>query len=144
MPLLLVMVCLIGALVGSAMTFAVLQRSYSISNIARIKAIGVEVYVDPELIVRLTEINWGSVEPGETKTYSAYVRNAGNTPIILSLNTTSWLPLEASSMIRVYWNYSGEIVHAWQAVMVEFELRVDPSIIGVDAFSFTIVITGSG
>lgn len=133
-----------GILVGSAVTYAIIQRTYSISNVARIKAIGVEVYVDQELTVRLTEINWGSVEPGETKTFSAYLRNAGNTPIILSLDTTSWGPINASSEIHVSWNYSGRTVYAWQTVAVEFELHVDPSITGVDAFSFTIVITGSG
>jgi hypothetical protein len=142
--LLLVTACLIDALVGSAVTFAVMQRSYSISNFAKVKAVGVEVYVDPELAVRLTEINWGSVEPGESKTFTAYIQNAGNSPITLSLDTESWVPGNASSMIQVSWNYSGKLVDAWQAVMIEFELHVDFAVSGIDTFSFTMVITGSG
>jgi len=142
--LLLVTACLIGALVGSAVTFAVMHGSYSISNVAQVKAVGVEVYVNPELTVRLTEINWGSVEPGESKTFNAYIRNGGNSPMTLSLNTENWVPANASSMIQVIWDYSGGTVDAWQVVMVEFELRVDPSVIGIDTFSFTMVITGSG
>jgi hypothetical protein len=142
--LLLVTACLIGTLVGSAVTFAVMQRSFSINNLAQVKSVGVEVYVDSELTVRLTEINWGSVEPNESKTFTAYIRNAGNTPLTLSLNTESWVPANASSMIQVSWDYLGGTVEAWQAVMVTFELRVDPAVTGVDTFSFTMVITGSG
>jgi hypothetical protein len=47
-------------------------------------------------------------------------------------------------MIQVSWDYSGGTVDAWQAVMVEFELRVDFAVSGIDTFSFTMVITGSG
>ena len=142
--LLLLTACLIGALVGSAVTFAVMQRAYSISNFAQVKAVGVEVYVDPELTVRLTEINWGSVEPGESKMFTAYIQNAGNSPITLSLDTESWVPPNASLMIQVSWNHSGRTVDAWQSVMVEFELHVDFAVSGIDTFSFTMVITGSG
>src|SRR5690606_11242755 len=104
--MLVVTACLISALVGSAVTFAVMQRSYSISNVAQVKAVGVEIYVDPELTVRLTEINWGSVEPGESKTFTAYLRNSGNSPITLSLTTENWAPANASSVIQVFWDYS--------------------------------------
>jgi hypothetical protein len=121
-----------------------MQRSYSISNFAKVKAVGVEVYVDPELTVRLTEINWGSVEPGESKTFTAYIQNDGNSPITLSLDTESWVPAIASSMIQVSWDYLGGTVDAWQAVMIEFELHVDFAVSGIDTFSFTMVITGSG
>jgi hypothetical protein len=142
--LLLVTACLIGALVGSAVTFAVMQRAYSISNFAQVKAVGVEVYVDPELTEHLTEINWGSVEPGESKTFNAYICNAGNSPITLSLDTENWVPTNTSSMIKVSWDYPGGTVDARQAVMVEFELHVDFAVSGIDTFSFTMVITGSG
>jgi hypothetical protein len=142
--MLVVTACLISALVSSAVTFAVMQRSYSISNVAQVKAVGVEVYVNPELTVRLSEINWGSVEPGESKTFTAYLRNSGNSPLTLSLETDNWVPANASSVIHVFWDYSGGAVDAWQAVKVEFELRVAPSVTGIDTFSFTMVITGSG
>jgi hypothetical protein len=142
--LLLVTACLIGALVSFAVTFALMQRSYSINNLAQVKSVGVEVYADSELTVRLTEINWGSVEPDESKTFTAYIRNAGNTPLTLSLNTENWVPANASSVIHVSWDYSSGTVEAWQAVMVTFELRVDPAVTGIDTFSFTMMITGSG
>ncbi len=116
LTMLLVAACLFGAQAGSAVTFAVMQRSYSIINVAQVKAVGVEVYVDPELTVRLTEINWGSVEPGESKTFPAYIRNAGNSPITLSLDTKNWEPANASSVIQVLWDYSGGTLDAWRAL----------------------------
>jgi hypothetical protein len=142
--LLLVTACLIGVIVGFAVTLAVMQNTCNIRNLAQVKTVGVEVYVDSELTVSLTEINWGQVEPGESKMFTAYIQNVGNSPITLSLDTESWVPTNASSMIQVSWDYSGGTIDAWQAVMVEFELRVNPTVTGIEDFSFTMVIAGSG
>ena len=68
--MLLAAACLISALLGSALTLGAMQRSYSIDNLAQVKSVGVEVYVDTELTVRLTEINWGTVEPNESKIFT--------------------------------------------------------------------------
>ena len=37
--------CLVGMVVGSAVTLAVLKRTYSISNVAQVKAAGVDICV---------------------------------------------------------------------------------------------------
>jgi hypothetical protein len=37
--------CLVSMAVGSTLTLALLQRTYSISNVAQVKAVDVEVYV---------------------------------------------------------------------------------------------------
>jgi hypothetical protein len=136
--------CLVGMVAGSALTLAVLQRSLSISNVAQVRAVGVEVYEDQALNVPLTRIDWGLLSPGETKTFNTYIRNSGNTPITLSLSTENWSPSNASSAISVGWNYSNSTIAARAALAVTFELTVSPTITGVDAFSFTMVITGTG
>lgn len=77
--------CLVGMAVGSALTLAVLQHTYSISNIAQAKAVGVDVYADQALSVRVSEINWRLIDPGASKYYTACIRNSGNSPLTSSL-----------------------------------------------------------
>ena len=128
-----------GFLVG-----AVMERSRRITNQAAIKAVGVGIYRDPALTVPLTEIDWGVLEPGEEKNYTAYIRNESNVPITLVLTTENWSPVNASSFVALTWDYNGEPLGVDGFVEVTFTLAVDPVISGIDAFSFDIVIVGTG
>jgi len=128
-----------GFLVG-----AIMERSRRINNQAAIKAVGVDVYQDPALTVPLTEINWGVLEPGEEKNHTAYIENEANVPIALFLSTENWSPLNASNFVALSWDYDGQPVEVDGFVEVAFTLAVDPAISGIDAFSFDIVIVGSG
>lgn len=123
---------------------AVMERSRRIGNQAAIKAVGVGVYLDPALTVPLTEINWGVLEPGEEKNHTAYIKNESNVPITLVLTTENWSPLNASSFVALTWDYDGQLLEVDGSVEVTFTLTVDPAISGIEAFSFNIVIVGTG
>ena len=120
------------------------ERSRRIGNRAAIKAVGVEVYQDPELTVALTEIDWGVLEPGEEKNCTAYIKNESNVPVTLVLTTENWSPLNASSFVALTWDYDGQLLEVDGSVEVTFTLAVDPAISGIEAFSFDIVIVGTG
>ena len=128
-----------GFLVG-----AIMERSGRIGNQAAIKAVGVAVYQDPALTVPLTVINWSVLEPGEQKNHTAYIKNESNVPITLVLTTENWSSVNASSFVALTWDYNGEPLGVDGFVEVTFTLAVDPVISGIDAFSFDIVIVGTG
>ena len=142
--LFMVVACLVGAIFGSAVTFAVLQRSYSISNVAQVKAVGVEIYSDAQLSVLVSRIDWGVVEPGGSKSFVAYVKNSGNSPVFLSLQASDWQPSNASLVMHVSWDVGNASLDAGRFVVVTFKLVVDSAVLGIDVFAFTIVVTGSG
>jgi len=121
-----------------------MQHSRRISNKAAIKAVGVGVYQDPALTVCLTEIDWGILEPGEKKNHTAYIENESNVAITLVLTTENWSPQNASSFIALTWDYNGQLLEVDEFIEVTFTLAVDPAISGIDAFSFDIVIVGTG
>ena len=129
----------VGVFVG-----AVTQHSRRINNKAAIKAVGVGVYQDPALTVPLTEIDWGILEPGEQKNHTAYIKNESNVLVTLVLTTENWSPLNASSFVALTWDYDGQLLEVDGFVDVTFTLAVDPVISGIDAFSFDIVIVGTG
>lgn len=123
---------------------AVVESSRRVSNKAAIKAVNVGVYQDPELSVPLTEIDWGVLEPGEEKNYTAYIKNESNVSLTLFLITENWNPLNASSFITLSWNYDGQPFEVDASVEVTLTLAVDMAISGIKTFSFDIVIVGSG
>jgi len=131
-------------LAGSTMTFAVMNWTRRIPSLATLKVVGVGVYKDAERTVSVIEIDWGMVEPGDTAAFDAYIKNESNVPITLTMHTEDWSPLNASSFISFSWDYSGSEIPVDSSIPVTFVLNVDPATVGIDAFSFTIVIVGSG
>ncbi len=102
--LLVVAACLVGFMLGSAFTLAVLQDAYRFRNKAVVKAVGVEVYADAALSVPLSEVDWGLVAPGEAKTFVCYVKSASTMGTVLSLTAGNWAPLLAEGYLTVSWS----------------------------------------
>jgi len=136
--------CLLFFALGSFTTIAVMQWTQRIPSSATVKAVGVGIYKDINFTVSVTQINWGIVEAGESKNFSAYIVNRSNVPITLSMTTENWNPMNASNFITLTWNYDGTQIAVDGYVFVAFVLTVDQAISGIDAFSFTIVVVGSG
>lgn len=88
-------------------------------------------------------IDWGNLEPGETKTENVTATNTWNTQVNLDINVTNWQPREAEKFIQVTWNYQAETLSANQQYRISFELTVDPDISGIEQFSFDIYVTST-
>jgi len=129
-------------LVGVATGVFLAQRV--IANVATIKTVGVGVYKDVDFTVSVTQIDWGVLEPGAAKNFTAYLRNESNVPISLNMTTQNWNPPEAESYISVSWDQEGKTLKPDQVVSVTFTLSVSADVSGVTRFSFEIVIVGSG
>ena len=136
--------CLLFFTLGSFTTIAVMQWTQRIPSSATVKAVGVGIYKDINFTVSVTQIDWGIVEAGESKNFSAYIVNRSNVPITLTMATENWNPTNASNFITLTWNYTGTQIAVDGYVLVTFVLSVNQTISGIDAFSFTIVVTGSG
>jgi archaellum component FlaG (FlaF/FlaG flagellin family) len=73
--------CLIGMVVGSAVTLAVLNVQRAIPSSGLVVAVNVGVYSDAGCTQNLKTIDWGSVYPGGSVPRTIYVKNTGNAPI---------------------------------------------------------------
>ena len=69
-----------------------------------------QFFQDENCTIVLTEINWGSIDPGETKAFPAYVKNVGDVPFTMNLSTQNWDPADAEFYIDATWDYNGTVV----------------------------------
>jgi hypothetical protein len=138
---------LAGVLVATIIVAAIvigLIVSKQVTSHGKIKTIGCEVWANANRTIILTDIDWGFVSPGDIKGVGFWVQNTGNVNVTLSLNVTSWNPLNASSYIVVTWNYTaGTVVLPFEMVPIQLRLSVSPSITGITDFSNTIWITAT-
>jgi len=102
------------------------------------------VYSDKNCTRILTEINWGTLNPGSTAKYLAYIRNEGDVPVSLALTTNSWNPSQARGYMALTWNYTGSSIPVRTVRATEFQLKVFSNVTGFTDFSFEIVINAEG
>ena len=136
--LLLVAIITVVTVAGSG----IIRRSIPSTGKVFIVSMGVDVFWDPECGSCVSEIDWGTLEPGDSKNVSVYVKNTGNTALILSLNATDWAPATSETYIAVAWDAEGAHLSVGGVVKVSITLSVSASVSGITDFQFSIVITG--
>ena len=134
-------ICVFSALVYTSVSMYLF--SATISSRGAVKALGVGVYWDKACSNSVSYIDWGIVDPGSQKNVTVYVRNEGNVPTHILLDTVNWDPPNASSYITLGWDYSEQPVKPDESTKVTFILLISPSIQNVTDFDFGIVIVGT-
>ena len=141
--LVLALACLwVGVVVGQAIT------TYRISgkgNFLYPPRIG--VYADSGCSALVTEIDWGTLSPGDVGRKIVYIRNEGQGPVTLSMSTASWSPSQTQHYLACTWDYAGQTIAVNAVVAVTFSLTVSSNLTnasGISSFSFDVVLTVSG
>ena len=106
-----------------------------------VKGFGAGIYWDQTCTNTTLSLEWGSIDAGSNSTLTLYVRNEGNSPSLLYLETSNWTPSIATRYLSLAWNYSGQVLKVGEAIPIELTLTVDPTIAGITTFSFTLMIT---
>jgi hypothetical protein len=104
---------------------------------------GLGVYSNSQCTTALSALSWGTLTNGENKTTTVYIKNEGNSPATLSLETSNWYPTSASTYLTLSWNYNNQPINPSQVVQVTLTLSVSPNIQGITNFSFDVTIVGS-
>ena len=88
-----------------------LLLSAKVSNVGNLHAIGVSTDV--------SSIDWGAIDPGETRTQPVLVTNMGNQPITLSITVDNWNPALASTYLTLTWDYNAETILPQQSQVIQ-------------------------
>jgi len=135
------------AITGLVLTMTVLVSglliaSQKVPNTGNVKAIGVGVYWNSACTSNVTSIDWNSLEPGTTANRTVYIKNKGNTRMMLNMTTDNW-STGAYGKITLSWNREGYLLDPASVVQAVLTLSVSSTISGVTSFSFDITITGT-
>lgn len=133
------------ALILTVATSALLYSSQTVPFDGSLSAVNVGVYTNKDCTINCTSINAGTIAPGTSKTFTVYVKNTGNTPVTLSMDTSDWNPPTANGPITLTWNRENYILASEDYVDATLTLTVSSSISSsITSFSFKAVITGAG
>lgn len=125
-----------------------------VSSYGSISAIGLDIWQDANLTQPLTQINWGTLKPGEMVGVTFYGRNYGNINETLSIQVGNWtfngipeqnftLVANASQYFAIAWNCTGYVLHPAQVVTAYLTLALSTSLNKVSTFTNDITIIGT-
>ena len=134
----------VAGIIASVLAAGLLMAYQRVPNSGNVKTVGVGVYWDNACTNNVTSIDWGFLEPGATVNKTVYIKNEGNTPMVLNMTTDNWNPASASENITLSWNREGYVLNTTAPVVQAIlTLSVSSNISGVTSFSFDIIITGT-
>lgn len=131
------------AAIGGASVMAALTYSATISASGTITGIGVKVFSDAQGAVEINSVNWGNIAPGGSVTVSLWIKNTGNVPVTLSMQTGSWSPIGYASTLTLTWNYNNAVIQPNAMLKVDWTLTASTSATPGTSFSFNIILTAT-
>jgi hypothetical protein len=135
----------LGLFLSMLTASALLFSKQTILTSGRIVSVNVGVYQNSGCTLTATAIDWGNLNAGDNKTVSVWVKNTGTSTVTLSMNTGSWVPSNATSMLSLVWNQEKKTLTPNQVVQANLTLSVSPAVDNsIGSFSFSIVISGAG
>ncbi|PVX24116.1 MAG: hypothetical protein CW691_08490 [Candidatus Bathyarchaeum sp.] len=114
------------------------------TNVLSVSAVetsnSVQAYWDTTCQNTVHSLDWGNNFAGQTQNFNIYLRNEGDSSIVLDLTTENWLPQTAEQTIKLSWDYNGYSIHKNQVKPIQLALSISPETTGVTNFSFDIII----
>ncbi|MCW3997514.1 MAG: hypothetical protein NWF10_02975 [Candidatus Bathyarchaeota archaeon] len=129
-------------LTSSTIISASVLSTRSISSGGAITSLNVEIYANIECTQTCSNINWGTVSPGESITQTIYIKNSSNKPITLYMNTENWIPTSANTYMDLTWDKEGAILDTDQVTPASLTLITSSDTGSLTDFNFDIIITG--
>ena len=133
----------VGVALLSQMILGELTSFHLISSGGRVRAVGVGVYWDTDCISPVSYLDWGAIEPTSARNLSVFIRNEGEMPVHLFLNSTNWDPDVATEIIALSWDYSNELISPNTVIKVILTLSCAQITSGLD-FRFDVIIGVNG
>ena len=112
-----------------------------IANKAKIQTLHVTAWQDPNCTTPLTEIDWGTIDAGQTKTYTAYLKTEANQNATIYSWASEWSPDGIQQYLTYNFNKNNTIIQPYTPLQVVFSLTVSENIpASYSNFTFTIHI----
>ena len=143
-PLMIIAIVVVLVLFVSDGILGQFSSLHLIGSKGRVKNLGVGVYWDANCTSPVYSLDWGKVEPSSMKNITVFVRNEGNEPSTVFLNTSGWNPANASNIMTLTWDYDGDIIDSSQTAQVMLTLSVSAVTGVIKDFNFDIIIGVNG
>jgi hypothetical protein len=122
---------------------AALSDSTTIPVDGTINTVNVEAYSDSSCTQPVTTISLDNVSPGGSVSETIYIKNSGSVTVTLTMDTSGWSPVGASSYLTLSWNRQNDELAAGASVPATLTLTAASDTGSLTTFSCSMTITGT-
>jgi len=119
-------------------------EAHMIKPARAIISVNIRILSDPQSGQLVTQIDWGTLVPGQTASRTFYFISESNVNVSLSLSTRNWSPAFAEGYFSLNWNISGKVIKPGENVRTAFILSVSNNAMNQNNFCFDTIITATG
>jgi len=103
----------------------------------------IDVYENLACTIVQSSIEWGEIEVGASTSVTVYIKNNGDTDVLLGLNSVNWTPSNCADYTTLSWDHDNTVLVPGEVREVTITLDVDPDCPPMNNFGFDIVIIAS-
>ena len=103
----------------------------------------IDVYEDLACTTVQSAIDWGEIEAGASSSVTIYIKNNGDTDILLGLDSENWTSENINNYTTLSWDDYGEALTPGEVRGVTLTLDVNSDCPSMNDFGFDVVIIGS-
>ena len=102
-----------------------------------------DVYEDLACTIVQSSIVWGEIEAGASKSVTVYIKNNGDTNLLLGLDSVNWTPSNCADYTSLSWDHDNTVLVPREVREVKITLDVDPDSPPMNNFGFDVLIIAS-
>ena len=121
---------------------AQLNINVEANTVGNLRTVGVQVYSDENNTI-LESIDWGNIEPGDTKNITAYIHNPGNSEAVIHVATGNYTPASLQAYSSFTCPLNSTMVGGGETVETVFSLNVFLNVTEIEEFMFDVVVSAS-
>ena len=103
----------------------------------------IDVYEDLACTIVQSSIEWGEIEAGASTSVTVYIKNNGDTNLLLGLDSANWTPTNCADFTTLSWDYGDTVLVPGEIREVTITLDVDLNSPPMNSFGFEVVIIAS-
>ena len=103
----------------------------------------IDVYENLACTTVQSSIAWGDIEAGGSSSVTFYIKNNGDTDVLLELRSENWTPTNTMQYTMLSWDNDGTALTPGEVRGVTLTLNVDSDCPAIESFTFDVVIITS-
>lgn len=119
-----------------------LTGSQTVPVSGTISTVNVGVYTDAACSQNCTNLNLGTVLPGDSVEQIIYIKNTGTTTVTLSMTVNNWNPTNANSYLSLTWNRENTILAPEESIQATLTLTSTEEANNLSSFGCALTFTG--
>lgn len=134
----------VSVLLVTTTVYSTMRFSTTLPGMSTIKKVGVEVWWHNNCTNKVYLVDWGIIEPDESKTVQVYVESKSNVPLTLQVYTQAWVPSNATTYMTFTATPNNVTISPAHVIPVTLSLYADAMAPVGTSFNFEIVFGGTG